>query len=353
MKRKITFIGFLYFCLSTFNMLMAQDIVLLKTGDEFKTKIVEVTADQVKYKKYENLNGPTYSYEKSEVFSIKYENGKTELINSMQSTNILKKRVAMGNIKDGSGWQQGNASAKLTSVFITELFKSGKYNVIEQDAIADLVKDGNLSPGNLQKLWQAGVQILITGGITEYGIKTDTKTNNFIYFADTKTTYTAKVSFDIKIIDVASGNILYAETAKGDEFDIKKGAAVGSISSNTGGFDETILDAATRKAVQQCINFLDKGMVKIKWSGSIAKVMDDKLTVYIKPGSNDGIQVGMIFKVYNVGEQIIDPELGGILSSNEKELGKIKVIELTPNGKAAKCQIIEGNGFKIGDIVRE
>ncbi|MFA5781370.1 MAG: CsgG/HfaB family protein [Bacteroidales bacterium] len=352
MKKTIKYSGFLFLSLLSFDMLMAQDIIMLKTGDEIKTKVIEVTSDQVKYKRYDNLNGPTYSYGKGEVFKITYESGKTEVMSGTASTSTLKKRVALGNIKDGSGWKEGNASAKLASVFSTELFKSGKYLVIEQDAIADLINEGNLSPVNLQKLWQAGVQILITGGITEYGVKTDTKTNSYVYYADTKTTYTAKVSFDVKIIDVATGDLLYAETAKGENTDTKKGAAVGGFSSNSGGFDETMLDAATRTAVQQCIGYLDQGMSKIKWSGSIAKVMGDTIT-YIKPGSNDGIANGMEFKVYDIGEQIIDPDLGGVLSNNEKYIGKIKVIELTPNGKAAKCQIIEGKDFKIGNIVRE
>ena len=102
------------------------------------------------FSNYKDLDGYTYSYNRDEVFSIQYENGKKELMTvttiSQTNSNILKKRVALGNIKDNSGYKNGNASAKLASVFITELFKSEKYHVIEQDAIADLIKDGDLSP---------------------------------------------------------------------------------------------------------------------------------------------------------------------------------------------------------------
>lgn len=53
----------------------SQDVVTKKNGDEIKTKLIEITTDQVKYKKFENLEGPTYSILKSELFMIKYENG--------------------------------------------------------------------------------------------------------------------------------------------------------------------------------------------------------------------------------------------------------------------------------------
>lgn len=72
--------GFLFSCLLASNALMAQDIVLLKTGDEIKTRVIEVTDNLVKYKRYDNLSGPTYSYEKTEVFSIKYENGEKKVM---------------------------------------------------------------------------------------------------------------------------------------------------------------------------------------------------------------------------------------------------------------------------------
>ena len=57
------------------NLLYAQDIITLKSGEEVKAVVQEIGADYVKYKKFENKNGPTYSLPKSAVFMIKYENG--------------------------------------------------------------------------------------------------------------------------------------------------------------------------------------------------------------------------------------------------------------------------------------
>jgi uncharacterized protein YlxW (UPF0749 family) len=69
---------FLLFIMAAFvcsNILPAQDIIILRNGDEIRAKVEEIGTDYVKYKKYENLTGPGYALKKYEIFMIKYENG--------------------------------------------------------------------------------------------------------------------------------------------------------------------------------------------------------------------------------------------------------------------------------------
>jgi hypothetical protein len=65
--------------------LKAQDIITLKTGEDLKAKIMEIGLNDVKYKKFENLNGPTYTLNKSDIFMIKYENGTKDVFNTTTS----------------------------------------------------------------------------------------------------------------------------------------------------------------------------------------------------------------------------------------------------------------------------
>jgi len=58
----------------------AQDVIILTNGDEIKAKVLEIDLSTVKYKKFENLNGPNYFIEKQKVFMIKYENGSKDVI---------------------------------------------------------------------------------------------------------------------------------------------------------------------------------------------------------------------------------------------------------------------------------
>ena len=51
------------------------DLVVFKSGEEVEVKVLEVGVSEVKYKKCDNLNGPTFSESKKEVFMIKFSNG--------------------------------------------------------------------------------------------------------------------------------------------------------------------------------------------------------------------------------------------------------------------------------------
>lgn len=54
---------------------MAQDIIVLKDGDLKQVKVIEVGENDVKYKKWENIDGPTYTISISNILSINYQNG--------------------------------------------------------------------------------------------------------------------------------------------------------------------------------------------------------------------------------------------------------------------------------------
>lgn len=64
----------------------SQDLIIKKNGDEIKSKVLEVNLGIIKYKKYDNLNGPTFEVKKSDVFIIKYENGTKDIMNALKSS---------------------------------------------------------------------------------------------------------------------------------------------------------------------------------------------------------------------------------------------------------------------------
>jgi TM2 domain-containing membrane protein YozV len=58
------------------------DIIILKTGREILAKVLEIGNAEVKYKMCDNVDGPTISINKSDVFMIKYPNGTSTIINN-------------------------------------------------------------------------------------------------------------------------------------------------------------------------------------------------------------------------------------------------------------------------------
>jgi hypothetical protein len=67
---------------------IAQDNIIKIDGSEVKAKVTEIELDLIKYKRFDNMDGPTYSISKSKVFMIKYENGTKDLFYTPQPTSI-------------------------------------------------------------------------------------------------------------------------------------------------------------------------------------------------------------------------------------------------------------------------
>jgi hypothetical protein len=55
------------------------DVILLKNGEEISAKVIEIGVYELKYKKCDNIDGPTFSILKKDVFMIKYPNGNRDV----------------------------------------------------------------------------------------------------------------------------------------------------------------------------------------------------------------------------------------------------------------------------------
>ena len=73
---------------------LAQDIITLKNGEDVKAYVQEIGDIDVKYKKFDNPNGPNYTLKKAEILIIRYENG-TKDIFSEEEKSAEKKEISM------------------------------------------------------------------------------------------------------------------------------------------------------------------------------------------------------------------------------------------------------------------
>lgn len=81
MKKLICLLG----VMSLAGIVSAQDVIVKIDGSTILSKVSEVNSDNIKYKKYSNPNGPTYTIAISEVLSVNYENGDKDTFNSNTS----------------------------------------------------------------------------------------------------------------------------------------------------------------------------------------------------------------------------------------------------------------------------
>jgi len=56
----------------------SQDTISMANGNELIAKVLEISSDEIKFKKFDNPEGPTYIENKSNVIRIKYKNGLKE-----------------------------------------------------------------------------------------------------------------------------------------------------------------------------------------------------------------------------------------------------------------------------------
>ena len=65
-------------CLLASFAVKAQDVLVLRSADDVAVKVVMIDSDKVHYKRWSNLEGPTYVIEKSKLLYIKYQNGEKD-----------------------------------------------------------------------------------------------------------------------------------------------------------------------------------------------------------------------------------------------------------------------------------
>lgn len=64
------------FCLSC--LAKSQDLIIKNDNSTIEVKVTKISATEIEYKKWSNLDGPVYVIEKTEVSGIKYQNGEVE-----------------------------------------------------------------------------------------------------------------------------------------------------------------------------------------------------------------------------------------------------------------------------------
>ena len=251
-------------------------------------------------------------------------------------------------------WGSGGAAQDM---FITALVKSGKYTVIDRERLDALMREKNLSlsgdvdPSSAVQAGKLlGVEYMLFGNITEFGeqenkaqvgwgIGVDVRKKKFI------------AALDCRLVSTTTGEILWAESGRKEESSAK--VYVAGIGGGVD--DERMFDKVLRPVVEELSGKLlqvQLGTSKTvvgRVAGKIAKI--DAGTVYINLGSEQGVAEGDTFGVYALGEEIKDPDTGEVLGADETKVGVVKVTAVK-GAKYSACAVVEGSGFKVGNVVK-
>lgn len=150
----IIFLILIYFPISV----NSQDRMITKTGNEELVKIIEISNNEIRYKKYENLEGPFYISQKQDIFMIVYANGSKDVFNneaitesheskSSKNTDIILKTFFYDPQR-----MDGNELKYLTSVL--EVLEKHGYKISSEEKSSELKL-------NFQITGSASVTVLI------------------------------------------------------------------------------------------------------------------------------------------------------------------------------------------------
>jgi curli biogenesis system outer membrane secretion channel CsgG len=288
---------------------------------------------------------------------------------AQEKTKTGKARVAVFNFEDKTDhrwhwWTGQPVGHGMADMLTTALVKSGQYRVFERQEIEQIMKEqalgmsGAITPESAAKAGKMlGAEIAIVGAVTEFGYKKQSTGGALkkVGIGASISKQSATVGIDVRFVNTTSGEILKAENIRKEKKNLGGSLDTEDIRfDNQDKFDESLVGKATREAVEDIVKLLgEQGGGSGVWEAKVVMMKDGQ--VIINGGSETGVKIGEQFAVYRSGEEMIDPDTGESLGSEETKVGTIEVVNnnFGGKGKASTCKIVSGSDFQKGDVVRQ
>jgi curli biogenesis system outer membrane secretion channel CsgG len=268
-----------------------------------------------------------------------------------------KIKVAVIDFENNSTWHYwgdrlGQAAGH---EFVTQLLATNQFTIIEREKLQSVLAEqslgasGAVTPSSAAKIGKLlGVQLLFTGSITAFSIKKTGGSFMGVSAASGK----AESKLDVRMIDTTTGEILLAVDGKGDK---KMGGVGFRGTSFEQDYDQGVASEALRPAVQEVtrkiVANIDKlaALAPVAGAGKILDVKDDGSKIYIEGGADNGVNVGDVYTVYRVTDEIKDED-GNVLDRIEGKIGEIVVTTVNPRSAIAQKR---SGDVKKGDSYRK
>lgn len=259
-----------------------------------------------------------------------------------RDTKSLKRKVAIGRFTNETTYGQSffidkdnnRIGKQAMDILSAKLFETGKFIMLERSDLTEIQKE--LKIGGSSGLKNAADYIIV-GSITEFGRKEVSEVG--IFSRNKKQVADAKVH--IRVIDVATGQIIYSEEGKGQAY---SEAAVTFGVGDKAGYDSTLNDKVLDAAITNLASNIIENMLDKPWKSYILGYEEGNLI--ISGGKSQNIKVGAEFDVLKEGKKIKNPQTNMMITLPGKKLASIKVLMSvgdTPDTEVSMCNIVSGN----------
>jgi len=273
----------------------------------------------------------------------------------------LKKMIAVVDFEDKTDrsrwhWTGPDPGQGMSDMLVTALVQSGEFRVMEREQLQHVIKEqdfgqsGRVTEQTAPALGKLlGVAAIVYGSVSEFGYMSSDTGASFGGIGGGLGKTTARVSIDVRMIDTTTGEIILADTADDEKSQMGLKLKTEDFSfGHKGKFDETLVGKATREAIDDLVDKITETLEGVPWTGRVIKA--DGAKVYLNAGQDVGVQPGMTFRVYRMGEELIDPVTGLSLGAEEEMIGTIEATDVKE--KYTICTAAGGSGFGAGDMVR-
>jgi TolB-like protein len=255
-----------------------------------------------------------------------------------------KKRVAVLPFKNESQLHDSYFGDGLDDQLNAGLFHTKAYEIIDRASLDAVLKEqrlgatGVIDPRTAVQIGKIlGVDYLVIGNIIYAGIDDS-------IFLNTG----AKVSVAVRMIDVATGEVVFAEKADG-----RKNASV--IMDKYSKRHNMHLPAAKfifAEAAQRAIGKIVAALYDINPLEGYVVALDGNEAM-IDLGREHGISKGQAFIVYRAGEVIRHPVTGAVVGVKRMELASLKIMEVDAATSVGRISGEDKDLVRPGDKVRK
>lgn len=252
---------------------------------------------------------------------------------SAQDQRTIKRKVAIGRFSNETQYAKGLFYDKendpmrkqALDILSTKLASTGKFILLEREDLDVLVKEAG---PDMNKI---GADYIILGSITEFGRKTEGEQKVFT----SSKTQIVEAGVSIRLVEAATGLIIYSDEAKGHA-EISKKQTLGF--GGTAGYDATLSDKAISSALSQLVENIIKKCMDKPWKSYVLSIEDGSYV--ISGGASQGLVAGDKFNLYVKGKTVKNPQTGLNVELPGTKIGEVTVISSfgeTPETELSFC----------------
>lgn len=277
----------------------------------------------------------------------------------------IKKVVAVQSFENRAGssqWTTGryiDLGDAMADQLTDALVRSGQFVVLERMGLNAVIVEQDLAnSGRFRKSRSArtgeltSAQILVQGVISEIE-RSANRGGSSLSFGGIELenqSQEVRLGLIVRLVDTTTGQVIDSQRveARALQGGIDARINVRGIEARTGSVDASPIGKAIQLAINDAVEYIADRLRRVPYRGRVIKVKGD--VAYLSAGANHGTSPNDVFSVYSSGEELIDPETGLLLGSEEDLIGRAVVFSVLE--KYSKARLIGQREVKSGDIIR-